>query len=62
MYIQHGKEGKRMANYIPITDEQLSGGAEWIRTHKGTNIVDTPLWVLISLGYEAIRKESENKE
>ena len=44
---------------IPITEKQLNGGAEWVKAHKGTNIVDTPLWVLISLGYEAIRAESE---
>jgi len=45
--------------YIPITEEQLNGGAEWVKTHKGTNIVDTPLWVLISLGVQAIQAESE---
>jgi hypothetical protein len=46
---------------IPITEEQLNGGAEWVKAHKGTDIVDTPLWVLISLGVKAITAESEDK-
>ena len=46
---------------ITITEEQLNDGAEWVKAHKGTNIVDTPLWVLISLGVQAIQKESEDK-
>ena len=67
MYIQHGRRFNMKAVdmvclTIGITEKQLNGGAEWIRTHKDTDIVDTPLWVLISLGYEAIRKESEDKE
>jgi hypothetical protein len=35
---------------IKLTLEQIEGGAEWVKAHKGTDIVDTPLWVLISLG------------
>lgn len=54
------KEATKYSYNIPITEEQLNGGAEWVKAHKGTNIVDTPLWVLISLGLEAIRKESED--
>ena len=44
---------------IKLTLEQIEGGAEWVKAHKGTNIVDTPLWVLISLGVQAIQAESE---
>ncbi len=44
---------------IKLTLEQLEGGVDWVRAHKDTPLLDTPLWVLISLGYEAIRKESE---
>ena len=53
----------RKYHSIGISEEQLNGGVDWVRKHTGTDIVDTPLWVLISLGYDAIRKESEdNKE
>jgi len=52
----------RVYRSIVITEEQLNGGAEWVKTHRGTNVVETPLWVFISLGVQAIRKESEDKE
>lgn len=32
---------------------------EWIRSHRGDNIGDTPLWVLIGLGIGAMLEESE---
>lgn len=46
---------------IKLTLEQIEGGADWVREHKDTQILDTPLWVLISLGVQAIQKESEDK-
>lgn len=46
---------------IGITEQQLNGGEEWVKTHRGTSIVETPLWVFISLGVQAIQKESEDK-
>ena len=55
------KEATEYCYNIPITEEQIKGGAEWVKAHKGTNIVDTPLWVLISLGIQAIQKESEGE-
>ena len=45
---------------LKLTLEQIEGGADWVRTHKDTPILDTPLWVLISLGVQAIQKESED--
>ena len=44
-----------MDRTISITDTQISGGAEWVRTHKGTHIMDTPLWVLVSLGLQSAK-------
>jgi hypothetical protein len=44
---------------IKLTLEQIEGGADWVKTHKDTPILDTPLWVLISLGVRAITEESE---
>lgn len=44
---------------IKLTLEQIEGGADWVRTHKDTPLLDTPLWVLISLGIQAIQAESE---
>lgn len=32
---------------------------EWVRSHRGTNIGDTPLWVLIGLGIGAMSEERE---
>ena len=46
---------------IKLTLEQIEGGADWVRTHKDTQILDTPLWVLISLVVQAIQTESEDK-
>lgn len=75
MYTQHGKEDVNMSiepsgrldlpetrTVISLTKEQLYGGEEWVRTHKGTTVAETPLWVFISLGVQAIQKESEDKE
>ena len=44
-----------MSRNISITDTQISGGAEWVRTHKGTQIMDTPLWVFVSLGLQSAK-------
>lgn len=45
---------------LSLTREQMYGGREWIKTHKGTQIADTPLWVLISLGILAVQEENEH--
>ena len=42
-----------------MTESQVKGGKEWIRTHKGTQVLDTPLWVLISLGILALEEEDD---
>ena len=52
----------RVYHSIDISEEQLNGGEEWVKTHKDTSVLETPLWVLISLGVQAIQKESEDKE
>lgn len=44
---------------MSLTKEQLNGGEEWVKTHKDTNIVETPLWVFISLGVQAINRQNE---
>ena len=43
-----------------ITESQLKGGKGWIKNHKGTDVLDTPLWVLISLGAMAIHEEEDD--
>lgn len=47
---------------IPITEAQLNGGEDWVKAHKGTDIVDTPLWVFISLGIKALQREAKKEE
>ena len=44
---------------LTLTEEQVTSGKEWIRTHKGTQVLDTPLWVLISLGILALEEEDD---
>ena len=38
------------------------GGADWVRNHRGVEVMDTPLWVLISLGVLAIEQEDSKDE
>ena len=45
---------------IKLTIEQIEGGADWVRTHKDTPLLDTPLWVLISLGILAMKEEQDD--
>lgn len=47
-----------MINFT-LTQDQETGGREWIRTHKDVPVVETPLWVLISLGIIAVREEHD---
>ena len=47
-------------NVVSLTREQVYGGREWVKTHKGTQIADTPLGVLISLGILAIQEDKEH--
>lgn len=44
-----------MDRTIIITDTQINGGVEWVRTHKYTPIMETPLWVLVSLGAQSTK-------
>lgn len=32
---------------------------EWIKTHRDTEIMDTPLWVLIGLGVMILEEEEK---
>ena len=44
---------------LVLTDDQETGGREWIRTHRNVPVMETPLWVLISLGIIAVREEHD---
>ena len=46
-----------------LSEEKMyGGGAKWIREHKDVDVMDTPLWVLISLGISAIQQEEKKDE
>ena len=45
---------------IGLPESQLNGGKEWIRNHKETEVMDTPLLVLISLGVLAMKEEQND--
>ena len=45
---------------IGLPESQLNGGKEWIKNHKETEVMDTPLWVLISLGVLAIKEGQDD--
>ena len=47
-------------NVVSLTREQVYGGREWIKNHRGVKVADTPLWVLISLGILALEEENEH--
>lgn len=40
---------------ISIPKSKIYEGGNWIRERKGTLIMDTPLWVLISLGLQSAK-------
>lgn len=45
---------------IGLPESQLNGGKEWIKNHKDTEVMDTPLWVLISLGVLAMKEVQDD--
>lgn len=47
---------------MSLTKEQLHGGRKWIREHRDTRVIDTPLWVLISLGIMAVEDEEKRRK
>lgn len=45
---------------IGLSESQLNGGKEWVKNHKDTEVMDTPLWVLISLGVLAMKEVQDD--
>ena len=46
---------------ISISESRMKSGKEWIKQHPNVQVMDTPLWVLISLGMLAMQEMQEEK-
>ena len=42
-----------------MIDVDSGAAKEWIKTHTGTKVEDTPLWVLIGLGMMFLEDDKE---